>query len=185
MGTDWILYLFDDSNNSFIEATADSRLPPGTGFWIIQTSGQTQTVDLPSTSEITPLISPDGRCISVRGCVELDLSLTANSADPSPWRLLGNPFSAPVNYGDLSLSTTSNSCSDIDGCSLLEASRPSENLSGLELWRYDDQAATPAYVRVLPGAAVDPWTGFWLSTNIGSDESGLTMHVPMPTLGAN
>jgi len=182
LGTDWALFLFDYSNNRYIEATADSRLPPGIGFWIIQTSGQAQTVDLPLNSERTPLKSPDGRCISVRGCVELDLSLNASSTSPSLWRLLGNPFSAPVNYGDLSLSNNASTCSDIDGCSLLEASRSPANLSGFALWRFDDQASTPGFVSVLPGEAVDPWSGFWLSTKSGSDTIGLTLHVPMPTL---
>ncbi len=182
LGTDWLLFLFDYSNNRYIKATADTRLPPGTGFWIIQTSGQTQTVDLPLNSERTPLKTPDGRCTSVRGCVELDLALIANSADSSSWRLLGNPLSAPINYGELSLSTNSGTCSDIDGCSLLESSRSSVNLSGFELWRYDDQASITEFVRVIPGEAIDPWSGFWLSTKFVSDNMGPTLHVPMPIL---
>ncbi len=181
LGTDWLLYLFDYANNRYIEATAETRLPPGSGFWIIQTSGETQTLELPANSDNTPLKSPDGKCMSVRGCMELNLSLNDNNEDLSSWRLLGNPFNAPVNYGDLSLSTNLGSCSDIDGCSLLEASSPAARIAGLELWRYDDQASTPGFVKVLPGASVEPWSGFWFSTNTELDDTGLTLHVPMPT----
>jgi len=181
LGADWQLYLFDSVTNRYIAASAGTRLPPGTGFWIIQASGQTQTLDLPKNSESTPLVSPDGRCVSVRGCVALDLSVSAGDADSSPWRLLGNPFAAEIHYGNLSLSSNTGSCSDIDGCSLLEASRSPANLSGLVLWRFDDQASTPGFIKVIPGEAVDAWSGFWFSTQSELNRMDLTMHVPMPT----
>jgi len=173
LGVDWTLYTFDSTIGNYRQANASSTLLPGVGFWIIQVSGASQTLDLPATSARTNTSPPNSRCAVVSGCREVSL---AGSLTNSNWSLVGNPIDNGVTYNELNIASITGACSDIDGCTFLEASTTDSNLIDNRLWRFDD--ANSEYVGLSNGATLGLWEGYWLAQLSGSDGNASTIHFP-------
>jgi len=178
LGVDWAVFQFNPSSNNYTEATSNTRLLAGSAFWIVQVSGSVQSIELPQDSKQTPRTPPDSRCMSVRGCRDINLVGDASSNNSSNWRLLGNPYAEPAGYGELTLSTSEGVCNDIDACSLMDASKSPATLVDRVLWRYDDEADTPSYTSLVPGSSINPWEGFWMSLLSPTGAPNLTLHYP-------
>ncbi|MCK5920914.1 MAG: FG-GAP repeat protein, partial [Methylococcales bacterium] len=96
-GTDWLIYLYD--NDGYVLLEADDTLSQGVGYWIIQTSGSRETLDMPGNSTPTPVTSTalnpvlnPGACLDLetaKGCFAIPLAVQANGVQ---WNMIGYPF---------------------------------------------------------------------------------------------
>ena len=110
---DWAVYTLDTSATVPIYRNPglDGSLAMGSGFWMIQRTGISVTLDLPEGSRgIASNFEAGSACAGVQGCVNTALS---GAPQPAPvdgqetprWTLLGNPFNTGVAHDDLRVVT--------------------------------------------------------------------------------
>jgi hypothetical protein len=90
---DWVLYKFDAKTNQYgtpLEIT--DKLETGKGYWIIQISGESKSLDMPANSYYTKPNPFD---------IELESTKEVNKYQ---WNLVGLPFNTNIKFNDLTLS---------------------------------------------------------------------------------
>ncbi|MCK5830157.1 MAG: hypothetical protein KAH20_07615 [Methylococcales bacterium] len=140
-GQTWKLYLYDRAANKYELLVYGSPLEQGQGYWIIQQSGNTVTLDLPNGSVNTP---NNG---------EINL-LPAQGGAAKQWSLVGNPFSLPKNLSQFSVKTSNGICS-APNCDFDNAS--TEGILHKAVWRYTGSK----YQQIEGNYVLNPWDGFW------------------------
>jgi len=147
LGTDWALFRFDGNSNDYVVLGENDELNQGVGYWIVQTTGATRTLDMPAGSTQTLTTT-----CSAGECVEIPL---ATKEGAKQWNMIGYPFDAQGHLSDARIATIGAPCSS--GCSMIEAE--TKNISENKLWAYDGSD----YVIVdTTNDSLDPWQGFWI-----------------------
>ncbi len=167
--TDWVIYGYDPTSGYF-KPTLNDTLEQGRGYWIIQVTGSTVTLDIPRDSHRTPVQS-SGICTSNKGCFEVPL---ATKPGVVAWNMVGSPFLSTVPFDDLRVVTVTGACST--GCTMSEAK--AADIVHDTAWSYN--AATPGYDVFSSGAQVPPRKGLWLPTLNQAD--GLDPKLVVPYL---
>jgi hypothetical protein len=126
-GTDWVLFRYNPTSNSYEEVGLQDAMQVGQGYWIINT-GNTAILDMPANS------LPVGKTRSA--CFEAAI----NSNGTNQWRLLANPFSHSYQWSELrgKAATGDNLCNGSDGCSLAEMQ--TAGLVQDQGWHFDSNA---------------------------------------------
>jgi hypothetical protein len=170
---DWVVYIFNSELSEYEKSGLQDTLVPGQGFWFIQLSGNSVTLDLPPGSQVAPSHVPGGACQSQLGCIGLSLSGAPN--DGARWNLLGNPFSAGVVTNKLTVLTNSGACSGLqDGCDLAEAA--AANILHDSLWVYNENG----YEERTGSMVIDSWDGFWAAELPAAAGLLPSLQVPVP-----
>ncbi len=169
-GDDWILFAYDSSSNSYFELGLEGIVTLGTGYWIIQASGEDVSIDLPEGSILAPL-TISSQCVSVKGCYEIELSTQQGTHQ---WMMLGHSFPQKTAWSDLRVTTSDNECSAITGCTINEAE--TLNLFHNQAWHYNP--ATNTYDFIENTILLNSWDGFW-SVSLQNGE-GLNPKLLMP-----
>lgn len=164
-GTDWGLWA--DSNGSYDMVELTTELKTGTGYWIIQMSGSTQTLDMPDNSTVTPVTESSG--CPAAGCVETAL---ATLSDDTQWNLVGYPFATAQPLANVRVQTHSGVCSG--GCDL--DTTMTQNLVSNEVWAYDGTD----FVKVSSSDHMEPWTAYWIKVLKDADGLDPVMLMPLP-----
>jgi len=171
-GTDWAIFRLDPEDQSYTELDSSDSLEQGEGFWIIQATGTTVTIDVP---DLLPPINTtsSAACASVSGCFRVDLPA---SADLASWAILGAPFNESITIDDIRIQNSQQPCAN--GCSAGEA-----NAAGLlgGPWSYDSNNAS--YRPLSEMASLEPWNAFWVATAGSSSEQSLLIPAPMTNDG--
>jgi len=149
-GDDWILFSFDGSSNGYIELGLNDTLSQGMGYWIIQITGDSKTLDMPAGStEIVTTVFQTGNY------VEIPLA----TAGTNQWNMVGYPFDAQGQLNNARIKTTVAPCGL--GCTMADAE--TNNISQNRLWAYS--ASANKYVEVYTANGnLNPWQGFWIAT---------------------
>ena len=163
-GTDWALFGYNAATNHYYPVNDSDPLEIAVGYWIIQLSGVTRTLDMPDGSVLTPVTTPTALCTAAGGCVEVNL---ASRQDAVQWQMLGFPFASTTNLSEFRVAATG--CTGADGCTLPEAA--GNGLLHDTFWNYNGSA----YTTLTADGFVTPWTGFWAATLKGAslDSPGL------------
>lgn len=153
-GTDWILYSYDTANNRYHQRLLTDILEQGTGYWIVQLTGNTIQLDLPENIIPSKILEPE-ECPFIYQCFEIALP---TRVDKNQWMMLGHPFSVPIDWNRSRVVTDSGVCSDAGGCSLSEA----ESLAIFhnQLWHYNGNS----YDVIDGNQPLIPWHGYWGTT---------------------
>lgn len=151
-GVTWVIYMFDQPSQSYVQPSLDSKLAQGAGLWIYQKTGAEVTIDIPddipdSEAELTDACASPGGCFSVR---------ISASATGSNWSLVGSPYFSPIEVNKIRIVSSNGICAD--GCDLGQAK--SEGLLLSEQWAYDEIGGT--YEALASIDSLQPWRGFWI-----------------------
>lgn len=161
-GTDWIVFTYDPvtpaTASQYKNPGLDGQLLPGQGFWIIQKTGSTRTLDMPSGSErIQATIEPGDECVGTSPCIKT--SLANPNVQNTVWNMIGNPYPADsiVAFDDLRLATVAGVCES--GCSLTQTS--DRGWTSSSIFNYNDSSYAPG---VSGGSNLSSWKGYWIGT---------------------
>ncbi len=151
----WALFAYDSTHNGYEPLTLGSALEQGKGYWIIQLTEETVSLDMPAGSTDTP----QGYSIPLA-------SVQANNQ--AQWTLAGNPFPAQEELGSFSVHSSEGPCSN-PSCDFDQAGR--EKLVHNKVWIY----ANNAYVPLDKNGTLNPWAGFWTATLENSNGRTLSL----------
>ena len=140
-GRNWMLFFYDGVANKYEVLEYGSLLKQGQGYWIIQQTGNTVTLSMPSDSENTP------------NNFAIDLLPTQEEA-LDQWNLVGTPFSVSTKLSDFYVKTDSGICSD-PVCDFDNANE--KGIFHKSVWRYTGTE----YKRIEGNETLNPWDGFW------------------------
>lgn len=173
-GTDWYVYRYDIALNKYVALEADNTVSQGIGYWIIQATGETVLLNMPTDSASTP-ITKSASCSTPQGCFKIPLVTRANATQ---WNLLGNPFSNSKPLNDIRVGSsdlsTNNICMDINSCTLEEAE--AKGLITRNLWHYVD--SNVGYEALKTGDSTNPWDGFWSIAMGKADRNQPSLFIP-------
>jgi hypothetical protein len=150
-GSSWVLYSYNSKANSYSELSYETPLLQGVGYWIIQKTGQTVTLNMPGNSIATK--------------APFQVALTPPTDKSPRWNLSGNPFSDSKSLSDVSVKTNSGVCSN-QSCDLDKAD--SEVILHKTVWRYTGSR----YETVSGDGVLAPWDGFWAAVLEGGKDAG-------------
>lgn len=144
-GQDWVVYAYNaPSNNYGAPVSLTDKLQKGRGYWIIQVFNQENvTLKMPLGSIETPNTET--------------IPLASANSGSIQWNLAGNPFSFPLDLGQLRLTTDAPSC--IDGNCYLDQAKE-HTLVHNKVWTYDGNQ----YTEQGTNSQLNAWDGFWVAT---------------------
>jgi len=168
LGVDWQIFVFDAENQAYFAAARSDALTQGLGFWIIQATGASVTIDIPDSlppgnSSVTPA------CASASGCFQADLAVSPTAR---AWSILGAPFGQAINVEDIRLRSSEQAC--LNGC-LLDEAINNGSLDGNQ-WLYD--AGSASYRALVEQSTLQPWQAFWAATRNVSASNELSLLLP-------
>jgi hypothetical protein len=166
-GSDWVIYSYNPSKNTYTDIGLNGTLTPGVGYWIIHHNGSTATLDLPAGSTQTPA-TPSSQCASSDGCYNLPLVSGSNQVR---WNMSGHPFSKSVALNRVRVVTNGGPCAS--GCSLNQAK--AENIVENKLWHFSGGS----YQVIQGNTQLNPWDGFWIAVLAGGDGLEPTLQIPV------
>lgn len=167
-GSDWIVFSYDAGTNAYVDVGVNGELSQGSGYWVIQKSGSTATIDMPSGSSRTP-VQTSNNCAGTRSCYPLPLVTRSGSRQ---WNLSGHPLANSVTLDRTRVVSSASSGPCATGCTLAQASNA--NILQNRLWHFDG-----AVYQALSGNAVlTPWAGFWVAA-LGAADAGLQLEIPV------
>ncbi len=151
--TDWAVFSYQTDTNSYNELSLTDPMETGIGYWLIQATGSTVTIDMPSSSSGV-YVTHSSACSSTEGCFEIPLQV---NADGTQWQMVAYPFRDSRNMDKIKVVTDSGTCAS--GCTLSEAS----TLVSDRLWHYE--AGTNGYLELFENGSenLDPWDGAWFA----------------------
>lgn len=167
--TDWVLYSYETSTNTYKKLALTDSMLPGVGYWFIQTTGNSVTINMPDASAAVN-VAHHPACTSIAGgCFEI--LLQTNPID-AQWQMIGYPFREPRNIDKLRIVTNAGDCRI--GCTLSQAQ--AEGLVGDTLWHFDGNS----YQQLTDDGSkyFKPWDGAWLATLPAAREMTLKLLIP-------
>ena len=166
-GTDWALFRFDASSNGYVKPAITDSLDQGVGYWIVQRSGSSKTLDMPAGSVPTPVTETAACPAGVEGCFEIPLGTRSNATQ---WNMIGYPFNTSKPLADVQIVNTSDDCSS--GCAM--DTDQAGSIINNELWTYNGSS----YTEINTAGRFDAWTGYWLATWEGAHGTDPRLVVP-------
>jgi len=160
-GTNWRVFRYDTSSNTYDFLEATDTLKQGEGYWINQLNEVPKTLAMPVGSVSTPVTYPSG-CNNDAGCFQIPLT-TQNSANQ--WNMIGYPFETSSLLNN-AVVTGVQSCASA-GCSLDEAM--TKGVVHNELWTYSYDDGVKGYIKLVTtvdsgNTTLNPWKGYWAAT---------------------
>ena len=177
--TDWAVYTFDNVAGAYRAVRLDEAIESGRGYWIIQASGASRTLDVPVGTATPDANDAD---VTVSTVPYRRLSLDGGDAETN-WHMVGKPGLLATQVLDLRVAGSPTSdCPPDAPCSLPQAFEAS--LTDEILYTYD--AAIVDYRPFEANAELPLWSGFWLGsrTSVGTDAPALLVPVAAPAADA-
>ena len=156
-GSDWVLYSYQTSTNTYKQLNLTDTMHPGIGYWFIQVTDNPITIDMPNASTGVNVIQSPA-CPSFDGCFEIPLQ-TSNSVD-TQWQMIGYPFRDNRNIDKVRVITRDVGSDCFVGCTLKEAnekgmvSEPMYHFDGTSYQQLTTEGSEP----------FKPWDGAWIAT---------------------
>jgi hypothetical protein len=156
-GTSWAVFHYDASNKNYVDLGLNGEMEQGMGYWIIQMSSTTKTLDMPAGSLSTQ--------VDVSGKFEIPLVTKDGS---SQFNMIGYPFNAKGHFKDARIETNETPCDSDSGCTKDIAYAKNNKILHNELWTYSGGSG---YIKIntTNNGNLDPWQGFWAETLSGAD----------------
>jgi hypothetical protein len=171
---EWSMFRYRASETRYELLALSDALELDTGYWIIQKTPSTVTLDIPrsSTRSPTPKASSDDDCNSALGCRAIDL---VTRPGVITWQMLGNPFNTDMLFDDVRVSAAAgSSCGQSAGCTAVDAD--TGDIFAGTVFSWDGSA----YQTINAGAGdvIPRNAGFWARTLPGAD--GIQPRLQMP-----
>ncbi len=166
-GTSWSVFTYEPGGD-YVNVGETGELTPGTGYWIIQLTGEAVEIEMPPGSSPVTTVSSTA-CNNPNGCFEIPIA----SSDTVLWNMIGNPTAQAMDFDGLRVRTNDGSCAN--GCTLNEAQ--AANYLHNQLFSYP---GTGSYEVIEPGENLPAWDGAWSPALPGSNglEPGILVPIP-------
>ena len=162
----WSIFTFNATTQSYVEARPGSKIKQGEAFWIIQHTGQSVQLSLPSFTPPVDMTRADA-CVGF-ACAEVGL---ANSEGRRTWNMVGSPFSNDTPISSIRVEAPGNQqCTQ--GCSISAAA--TNGVIQDAIWHYD---SNQGYVNIINAADLSAWQGVWMLA-MGETNSDISLHIP-------
>lgn len=168
-GSTWVMYLYDNTSNQYIDPGIDGTLPQSSGFWMLQQTGSDRILDLPETINASPTQSSTACPLAT--CSEASLSTPEGN---STYSMLGSALTSSVQSQLLRIRTQQNENLCTDGCDLAEAA--GYNYISPTLLRWDTDSAS--YINLDTVGTIKPWQSFWMLTLAGASNTNASLLFP-------
>lgn len=179
----WIMYAYDPAANTnaggYRALSETDGLEMGQGYWIMQVGQATALLTMPEGSSVASIDQPASTaCDATGGCRSLALSSLPPPL-PAPatqarWNLIGNPSPvvSGVLFDDIRVTTDSNVCSAVQGCSITEAD--AADVVYREFYRYNGSS----YSSIGAGGTLDIWSAYWVAELPEAEANGARLVIP-------
>ncbi len=168
----WVVYSYETSTNTYKQLSLTDIMLPGIGYWFIQTTGNSVTIDMPEASTDVN-IRQSLACSSFKGCFEIPLQ-SPSSFEPQ-WQMIGYPFRSYRRIDKIRVVTAGIGSSCFTGCTLAQANE--KYLVSEPLYHYDgtsyQQLTTERSSRYF-----SPWDGAWVATLPSAHRENVTLLIP-------
>ena len=161
-GTDWVVFSYETSTNTYQELRLTDAMLPGVGYWFLQTTGKPISIDMPNGSTNIHLIHSffgpvsSYECYSPNACYEIPLDANVSNTQ---WQMISHPSRLSENINQVTFLTTATGSDCLRGCSLSEASD-----KGLVMdTRYHFNGTSYEYITHGGSESFDPWEGAWIA----------------------
>ncbi len=169
-GTNWILWAYNSSTNSYDNVGLNGVIQQGVGYWIIQNTGEEKTLDMPAGS-IPATVSQPAGCPTGKNCFDIPL---ATQNGENQWNMIGFPYTLPSSLGEAIVVANSTNC-NTPACTLDVAEE--DNIVHNILLTYNGTS----YTQITTGDNLNPWRGYWVKTLLGSHgATPVTLLLPKP-----
>jgi subtilisin family serine protease len=156
---DWVVYHYDTVNNIYINLGINGILEQGTGYWIIQKSGNPIDLSMPQGSMPTDTAT-------------FDIPLTTKDSGIQ-WSMIGFPYDTIGTLDTVTVSAKSGACSP--SCDLNTAENA--GIVNNQLWHYNGSA----YSQINTPDNLTPWAGYWVAAlSNASSVAPIKFVVPKP-----
>jgi len=168
-GTSWATFRYDASAGEYVDPGINGTLTQGTGFWMIQLTGEPVTLQLPA--DINLATTTTKAACAVDACTEVALVTQSGQAT---YNMIGAALATTMSVEPTRVLTTATGSQCLAGCSLADALGYS--YIDAELWHYD--GASEAYVDLAEVGRIAPWQSVWLQTGSALPAAGATVLFP-------
>ncbi len=167
-GSRWVVYSYDGPNNRYARLDLGDALEQGVGYWILQRTGSTVTLDIDGVA--APLASPTPQACPAEapGCFSISLTTAANGH----WHMAGYPFANDLQWRQQVVSTNSGPCAGQPGCAPAAASD-----AGV-FYRAGYHFNGETYDVLEDAAPLSAWRGYWVATLPGAQGKSPVMLLP-------
>ncbi|MFK7857913.1 MAG: family 16 glycosylhydrolase [Granulosicoccus sp.] len=180
-GSGWIVYGFnpqDGPNGNYFAAPLGQPLEAGLGYWILQRTGSSVTIDVPANSPAVAVAEIPG-CSAIQGCIESELDVRDNR---KTWSMVGFNHDAPLPMSGVSFVTGAANC--FFGCTLNEALQSPRSIEP-GFYRYLGLSA--GYELIRQNSVLQPWDAYWVMTSetayaVDEDNDPLGARMLFPTV---
>ena len=170
-GTNWGVRLYNPATDGYEDPGLNGTLLPGQGFWIIQMTNSTVTLDMPARAGDTPTQNTPA-CTALSGCYTKTLT---GDALGTQWNALGNPFYTSPAVSSMRVTTDSSVCPTAAGCTIAEAGDSGNaNLLMDQFYWYDGSG----YQQIGAGDTFTPWRGYYGAVLTGAAGVNTVLHIP-------
>ena len=153
----WVVFRYDSLVNRYEQLGWSSPMTPGEAYWVVQRTGRTVTVSMPTTATPTP-VAPSAQCPSGEGCFALEL--TESDQQPTrTWNMVGFPFGVASTASESRFVSPGGNCAD--GCTQAQATRA--GIVSSPIFHYVGEDSSEPYARITGNASLDPWSGYWVA----------------------
>jgi len=154
-GVEWIVYYFDSVAGSYVNPGLDGVIPQGKGFWIIQITGASISIDLPTTIASAATETSDACSDS-----ECTVSTVSSQGGQTTYNLIGSALPGATSVNNIRFRSLATNGACRGGCPLEVA--VAGQLMSAPLWHYD--SASNAYVDLSLVGQILPWQSVWMQT---------------------
>lgn len=153
-GRSWVIYRWDAQAGEYVDPGLTGEIPTGSGFWFIQLTGSSVSIDVPGVA--AALLTKTPACSSANGCSEAPLV----AKNTSTFNMVGSAQSISHGVDALRLRTSAGDGSCSGGCTHELAA--DLGLVDRSLWHYD--GATNDYVNIADSGTLNVWESMWVRT---------------------
>lgn len=170
----WAIFSYDTLNGRYISPDLSEPLKQGSGYWIIQQTGEDVLLRMPNIPQ-SPFSVTEQQCPG-HGSDCFKIPLMSGATD---WNLVGYPFTTGLDWERQVIVTDSGPCADSNGCTPNDADNSGilHNVG----FSYNGQI----YQQLRKSSQLRPWTGYWLKLYPGATALNprlLIPHQPQPIL---
>ena len=152
--SEWALFEFIVETGGYDVLDTTSAMKVGSGYWIIQDTGETVNIDMPVGSRDVPY-EPTMRCSNALNCSPQRLTAIE---DRDAWNMIGPTTQVPVSTEQLRLAAISGPCSDLDACKFSDVDTAAIDLMWSNMWSYNG-----SQYELVSGedGQLEPWKAYW------------------------
>jgi len=148
----WVVYLWDNQQAAYVNPGLEGSIPTGQGFWIIQLTGDTVTLDTANLPAAPT--APSSACPTENGCIEVPLF---SEESQSSYAMIGSTQRVDQTVDSITVLSSGIDSACSNGCSHVAAAQL--GLVNTVILRFNP--LTENYEDINSSGVLKPWQSAW------------------------